>query len=430
MKFAIESLFVLSLLASFYTIANRKPSFVLVTSTIYLLFSDFLFFQSGYQIGELSFGKLFIEINFLILFFFYIYEVFLNRAKVKNTDLKFVLGLVVTILLILTGAIQNGFVASVNGWRSLFLFVFMGWLISYFAKDPIIQLRVLINTIIFASVANSIYSIIEYVSFTGEYEELWRYKLLFEAKSIANNEFDEHFLQYQLVRGDELRASGFFVSALLSGFFTALAAILITNKIINNRYSFFTVINVILLLIFMISMYVSQVRTSYIIYFLAIISALFFKKRKFPTYAFVFYLVSVPAFIFFLGLFFKSSLDASSAGRIIQYLYLFENFSFLGDGLGGNVGKFDSFYIYSFMDLGVMVGVLLFLFVSWFSRFPIKSNAFFSLEKNGFPLIQMAYVSFFPILAVQHIASSLYYFTIVVFASLIYKNYEVNGIHN
>lgn len=61
----------------------------------------------------------------------------------------------------------------------------------------------------------------------------------------------------------------------------------------------------------------------------------------------------IPAFILSLGVYFETYLDASSAGRIVQYKFLIDDFTFMGSGLGANISKFDSFYIYMLLDLGI-----------------------------------------------------------------------------
>ena len=153
---------------------------------------------------------------------------------------------------------------------------------------------------------------------------------------------------------------------------------------------------------------------------------MFFKGKSFSNRAFFIYVLIVPVIIFLVGVLSQSILDASSAGRILQYQYLMSNLSILGEGLGANVGKFDSFYIYSFVDLGLMACALLGLFISWFKYFPLRKGRYFTLESKGYPMLQMSYVIFFPVLAVQHVASSLYYFSIVLFASLICKANKVS----
>lgn len=427
MKFTAELFFLCMFCLNFYLIGRGKLTFLIVSSVIYLFISDYVFYILGYGIGEFSIGKLYIELLFISLFLFFIIELSFNNLKLNPSDLKMLLFLVFSLVLLAYGAFLNGVMNAVNGWRSIFLYIFLSWLTVRNIYDPDALIRTFLVTITAVAFINSIFSIYEYYTFSGDYTSVWRYDLLLEAKTIKNSEFDEHFLQYQLVRGEKLRSSGFFVSALSSGFFTALAAIILTNSIINNKLGIKSIMLVFLLLCFLVSMYTSQVRTAYIIYFLAIIIALFFKNKKFHLKYFYLYVLGIPVFILLAGIVMQSSLDASSAGRILQYKFLFENVSLLGQGLGANVGRFDSFYVYSFIELGFFAIILFLFFVSWFNFFPIRGAEHLNLESNGYPLLQAIFVTFFPVLAVQHIASSLYYFIITILVLLITKCAKKGG---
>ncbi|MFT6842906.1 MAG: hypothetical protein ACJASR_001679 [Psychroserpens sp.] len=423
MKSAIEILFLLSFLVSFYTLGRKSLSYILVSSIIYLLFSDYIFYKLGYKLGEISFGKLFIDINFLILFSFYALEFISGAGKVKKFDLLFLGSLFFSILLLIYGAANNGFVAAVNGWRSLYLFIFMGWLIAFLSKQPNNLLKTTFNTVILVCLINSIYSIYEYVFFNGNYTDLWRYNLLLEAKQSNNADYIERFLQYQVMRGSELRSSGFFVSTLASGFFSALASILVTNRIINYKLNFSSICYGAILFLFLLSIYVSQVRTAFVIYFLALLLAYLSKFYRINKTCFVAYVFCLPFLVLTAGVIFKGSLDASSVGRIFQYQSLLNDFSVLGAGLGGHVGKFDSFYIYSFVDLGVFSILLFWLFIKYYDYLPISKFDYLTTEGKNIPIIQGAYLTFFPVLTVQHVASSLYYFSIIILVSLISKEH-------
>jgi hypothetical protein len=424
MKLGLELLFTLSFFISFYTLGRKNLYYILISAIVYTFFADYIFYKAGYKIGEISIGKLFIDINFLILFSFFILQQSFGREKIGKFNFLFFLCLLFSLFLLIYGATVNGIVAAVNGWRSIFLFIFMGWLIALFTKRPIDLLRAAIVTIIIVCFINSIYSIYEYFTFDGNFTENWRYDLLLEAKLSNNADFKSHFMEYQLTRGSELRSSGFFASALASGYFTALASILVTNRIINYRLDLSSICYVIILFLFLVSMYVSQVRTAFIIYFLTLLFAYLLSSYRIKKIFFVIYVLCIPFLILFTGLIFVNYLDPSSLSRIMQYQSLATNFSLLGAGLGGHVGKFDSFYIYSIVDLGVFSILLLLLFIKYFEFLPISKSNFLSLETKKIPIIQSTYLTVFPVFAVQHVASSLYYLLIIMLISLISREYK------
>ena len=300
----------------------------------------------------------------------------------------------------------------------------MGWLIALFAEKPKDLIKTAIITITVICLLNSVYAVYEYFNFDGNFTKIWRYDLLLEAKLSNDADFQEHFMEYQLTRGGKLRSSGFFVSALASGFFTALASILVTNKLINDKLDSSSIWYGLILILFLISVYVSQVRTALVIYFLTLLFAYIASSYRIKKKQFVTYVFCVPLFILFAGLIFIDYLDPSSLSRVIQYQSLATDFSILGAGLGKHVGKFDSFYIYSVIDLGIFSIFLFWLFVKYFDFLPIKKSECLFLETKNIPIVQSAYLTFFPILAVQHVASSLYYFSIIMLVSFISREYK------
>ncbi|MFT6834455.1 MAG: hypothetical protein ACJA0H_000486, partial [Francisellaceae bacterium] len=66
----------------------------------------------------------------------------------------------------------------------------------------------------------------------------------------------------------------------------------------------------------------------------------------------------------------------------------------------------------------------LLLFIKYFEFLPISKSNFLSLETKKIPIIQSTYLTVFPVFAVQHVASSLYYLLIIMLISLISREYK------
>ncbi|KPM75458.1 hypothetical protein [Pseudoalteromonas sp. UCD-33C] len=427
MKLLIEFTLFFLVVFNAFLINKRDFRLALVSSLFYLFISDYLLYKVGYGLGELSVGKLYIELVFILLLVFFLNTLMKQHFKLDIVNSPYVLLLPLSLTFFAIGAFNNGIVQAVNGWRSIFLFVFFSWLIfiGLNSAERKVLFKVFLKTLVLICVLNSLYSIYEYLNFDGSYSNIWRYNLLLEAKVAQDSSFNERFLQYQLVRGESLRASGFFVSALASSFFTAFVAILITNVIVNTKFSYLHVVYVGILILLLLSMYFSQVRTSIVLYIFALTFSFSSKFKRLSPSLFLVYIFTLPLIFFVLAILNQSSLDASSAGRILQYNYLFSNFSILGQGLGGNVGKFDSFYIYTYADLGLGAVLLLLFFYSLYKKIPVSYGQSSRYERDGMPILQSAFIAFFPVLSVQHVAGSLYYFSVLfLLAALVMDNKE------
>ena len=263
---------------------------------------------------------------------------------------------------------------------------------------------------------NGVYSIYEYLTFNGNYENIWRYQSLLNSKMEVNSNYNEAQLAYQMVRDDNLRAAGFLVSALIAAYIYGFIAIHLICNILIFKKSKRVFLDGMLLFAYIVFSYITQVRTSFL---MVIIALLFIYSLKLVKSGKAKQALAIGASVLLVtGLFaFLSSnvgvKDASSLGRIAQYNTFFSNLTLLGGGLGSYPRSFDSFYIYSILELGV------FSLLLYFTLFRMSvSRKKPSLEQKRFGIYTLLQFSLFLfVCSFQHISGSMYYFLIVFLLS-------------
>ena len=259
---------------------SRKRHIIVYVFIFYNAVNDYLFYTMGYLAGQGAIYKAFNELLLVGLF------VFFFTVKFKQRDLKFSVDtlviLSVSVLCLMIGILNNGFSNAFTDWRDIFLYLIILLLFRDLGYLRKLSLRNLENFLIVLALISTLFACYEYVNYDGNYASIWRYELLLQAKIQQSEDFLEHFVSYQLVRGNNLRASAFFVSALEFAFFLSVAAIFIVRRIKEENKINNTLFLCGCLLLLLCGMYVSQVRTSMIVFFIfiAVMSLSYFMEVK------------------------------------------------------------------------------------------------------------------------------------------------------
>lgn len=389
-----------------------------VYSLYFLIFHYFFLDLYNYNFGGddiLTFlSKSYREILLVFLLFYF----FINIDKFKNQYFSFVILLILSIFLLIVGSYINGFSSAILDWRYAVAPILTALLLSMSKVLNIENLRKISNFLFWLVILNSILIIYQYFVFDGDLYKNWRYEFLNEQNLKINPDYVERMTQYQIVRGEQLRSSGVFLSALHAAYITAFSCVYSFVFVVGRKkfiYLFAFLINI-------LALYYTQVRSGFLIVFLSMIALfiLFVYKNYKPKIVINISILFTLFFILIL-LFKREGLDESILGRIPQYLYLFENFNFIGYGLGSYRGEFDSYYVNGFLTFG-------FLFALWlgyvFKKY-IQIFSLISVDKNNF--IIFVYCSIIPALLfslMQHFIGSLYYSIIwlYLFCFIRYKN--------
>lgn len=190
------------------------------------------------------------------------------------------------------------------------------------------------------------------ISFDGDLSKLWFYEFINQKGDVIEKGF------YNYVKGENLRATSFFVSAInLTTISALLSSFFLINFLRNKKIS-----HLLLSLIGIIGVYYSRTRMGYAIIGLDIVIYIFMKcKMKnsnllylvpFIAVFFTFYLISITGLS-----------DLSSLSRLNQYTEFLYNFEIMGAGIGDykSVFSFDSFYLCTLYSMGIL-GLLYFIF--------------------------------------------------------------------
>ena len=397
-----------------------------VYSLYFLISHYFLIDLYNYKFGNddaLTFlSKSYREILLVFLFFYF----FLNIEKLKKQYVSSIVLVILIIILLGVGAYYNGFSNAVLDWRYTLSPILIALLLSISGILNLEILRKISTFLLLLVTLNSFIIIIQYYSFDGNFQGNWRYDFLNEQNLKINPEYIERMTQYQIVRGDELRSSGVFLSALHAAYITALISvysfICSILEIKNYRFFYFFIF-----LTNFIALYLTQVRVGFLIIILSLISfsMCVFLKKYTPRSVIIILIISTILFVSLLFLN-QDMLDESILGRIPQYLYLFENFNLFGHGLGSYYGKFDSYYVNGFLTFGILFA----FWILYIIREYINIFSDLSYSKNS--ILVLAYCSIIPALLfslMQHFIGSLYYLVIwfLLFGLIRYK-YELKKI--
>ncbi|HHT7538066.1 TPA: hypothetical protein ACT1UY_000428 [Raoultella planticola] len=346
-----------------------------------------------------------------------------NKKRKSGTDINtgangfFIYFMIISFIYILYGIAKgNGLARAILDWRDVGVPVLDMFLI---VRTKVINFNDghnLLNYIAFLVVLNAVKAIYDYYSFNGLVESSWRYDFLIELNLRNNPDYESRMAVYQIVRNDNLRSSGLFVSALefsfIAGMFFFYYYLKFLNAIKFNNAKLF-VYSVASMFVCFVGVYVSQVRTAFIIIvFNVIFYHLCFKRNdgisfrpKLTLVLATFCSLIMFVIIYYLG----DSADASSYGRLAQYIYLVSVFNPLGVGFGGYKGMFDSFYIYGLLTFGAPALYFIYFFVK---RYVLVFKDKLYIDNDYLPLLGLMFTAF-PVMLLamsfQHVAGSLYY---------------------
>jgi hypothetical protein len=280
-----------------------------------------------------------------------------NRLSLSNDTMRIIcVILVLSALGFAVGSTRSGLGEGIQQWRRYFVPILLAMLLASSGIAKRVSARTLMRLLLSIACLMSVYAIYENLTFSGDFTKLWYYDFVAQAKESINT--DARLLQYQFMRGDELRATGFFISAIEYSLFNALA---LTYAVISiyttrgfSRRFYFSLISILLAG----GEIVANVRIGWIVFAIAVLCAAqvhFFGTRSFRKLAIAPVVILLLSFALIVVN--KADLDASSVGRLAQYASVPSAFRLEGYGLGAitNNGETykDSWYISVLMVFGI-----------------------------------------------------------------------------
>lgn len=131
--------------------------------------------------------------------------------------------MIISFIYILYGIAKgNGLARAILDWRDVGVPVLDMFLIVRTRVINFNDGHNLLNYIAFLVVLNAVKAIYDYYSFNGLVESSWRYDFLIELNLRNNPDYESRMAVYQIVRNDNLRSSGLFVSALEFSFIAGM----------------------------------------------------------------------------------------------------------------------------------------------------------------------------------------------------------------
>ncbi len=252
----------------------------------------------------------------------------------------------------------------------------------------------------------------QFATFDGNLDSAWRYEFLLNLKLEQNPDYPEHLAQHSVIRHGMLRASGPFISAIEFSMFVAsigLLGFVGFVRLRKRRYLWIVVAAV-------VGIAVSQVRIGFFALALGmLLTVLFgFRTRIVRAVALAAPAVSIVA-VFGYVIWGGGLNDPSTLGRIPQYALGLERMSLLGHGFGSYHGRFDSYYIYAGLTLGVGALLILAAVVGSVARLERvdRHGLFRHHDPEQATLVRYALVNtlvLFVVFSVHHTAGGMYYF--------------------
>jgi hypothetical protein len=233
------------------------------------------------------------------------------------------------------------------------------------------------------TILNTMLALYQYATFNGDAQSTWRYDFLVDARQNNETETEDRFVNYQIVRDGNLRASGVFVSALQYSYTAALSAVYAFVMLLSTwkRKPLIAIGYTSALALLILGMLASQVRASLVIFFISSAAYFICTKRTNSTTsysskkAFLLILCSYLGLLLTIFVFGANSLDASAAGRAPQYIKAISEFSIIGAGLGRYKGQFDSDIVFGALTFGALFLVIPILFVQQIKKFSLRKDA-------------------------------------------------------
>lgn len=408
-------MFALLLAITSLMLTKRYQGYPLLFIPLYYLLIDYANYSLG--LSDDLLGLVAKSLNELIL----VGAAFLvlNRIAIRRTAPKgATIFIVVSIAFLILGAIKNGVTIAILDWRTSIAPIVIAWLA---AEAGILNLSTLNKIYKFTSILitiNSIYAIQQYITFDGNIESHWRYAFLLDEKLKANSDYETRFIYYQLLRDNELRSSGMFVSALQYSYAAAFASFYFLVNLVSSlrKKDILTAfVHFIFASCCIGGVLVSQVRASLII--LAISLIIFFACYSYSTrnsfnYRRSILILTGSILSYALVLFmFGSKFDSSVQGRVVQYFFGLDNFTPLGYWPGSFRGQFDSYYIYGLLTFGLAMPIWIACIIKLYASGFKKANSL-DLVGSDRTCLTIAFCVIPSILLLacfQHVAGSLFY---------------------
>tara|TARA_X000000368_G_scaffold418501_1_gene418451 strand:+ start:1931 stop:3181 length:1251 start_codon:yes stop_codon:yes gene_type:complete len=405
----------------------NKQNLLASSMLLYLVCYDFLFFH----LEEIFNMKLFIfkvYFEFITFCMFVAYFGYLTKFFKLHKSALLLTGFI--LFSFVYGIFLNQDIVSiVKDFRLFFLPIILSLLfysLRFFEK---INIKRLIFSYIIISIMLILYGFYEYIVFDGTVDSIWRYEFLLESKKAIDPDFLDHKVLYQVLRDGSIRVASLFISALDYSFYLATFGILIF--IMGLKLRNFYLIPLFIIIIF--SLYISQVRTGFILLFLGLLIYLLLNSRIKILYLISFFVPLIAILgTFLVMLFAGSSLnDASTLGRLVQYYQLINEFTAFGSGLGEHAFSFDSLYIYLFLTYGVF-GVLFFFIQYWIiNKLIIVNNNIRKLNFNRYEVVLVQFMIIYHLasmylFAFHHTLGAptffiLYFFSFIILSKAKYK---------
>ncbi|MAX05021.1 MAG: hypothetical protein CMD19_00945 [Flavobacteriales bacterium] len=404
----------------------NKQNILASSILIYLLSYDFLFFNLEAIFNtKLFIFKTYLESIILIMFIGY-FVYLINFFKFHKSFLLLIGFIFFSILY--SVLLKQDIVAIVKDFRMFFLPILLSLLFYLLKIFESINVRKLVFSFITISIILILYGFYEYIVFDGTVNSIWRYEFLLESKKDLKPGYLDHKVMYSVLRDGSIRVSSLFISALDYSFYLAMFGILIFIMIFNLRKTYF----IPLFIAVLVSLYISQVRTGFILLILGTVIYFLLNSKIRIIYLLSFFLPFIFIIGTFLVMFSGSALnDTSILGRLVQYYQLITEFSVLGGGIGTYAFEFDSLYIYLFLTYGLF-GILFFYLQYWIIRQLIEVK--YAINRLCFNRYEVVFVEFMIIyhlvalylFAFQNSLGSptffiLYFFSFVILSKANYK---------
>lgn len=351
----VEAVFIFVYAALALLLLTRRGIYTVLALLLYLVVYDFMFLNlEAFLERPLIAAKTFSE----VLIVASLVTVFVIQIRSRRwTRLDFaVMGALA--VLTSTGLAFAGseVLAALEDYRVLLAPLLLAALLSLAVRPDPTAARKLRRFLLALGALVIVIGVVQFLSYDGDMTSVWRHDFLLELKLEQDPDYQPRMLQYQIVRGDHLRASSIFISAIQFSIFSAFIGVYAFIAWLFLRHP----VHLLTWLLSLVGVTVSQVRVGFIVVALGMVLAVLlgFRSRLVRLAAML-----VPAFaivaIFGYVVIGGGLNDPSTLGRIPQYEQMFREFTLSGGGFGSYKGRFDSFVIYSALTLGAGFALLL-----------------------------------------------------------------------
>ncbi|MCA0044099.1 hypothetical protein [Celeribacter litoreus] len=332
------------------------PAFIMLYA-LFIVFTDFVLIQffndvnSPYAVLLKAWQEIFLVIGFTRLLFL--------RHRI-DTQLRkdFIRISVIAVFGIAVAFVSGDGLAQIYGTTRRYIFPFLLPCIFLMPRvSGAHNYMIVFAAILSASMFSVGYSIWTAWHVGTEYKELWYYD--FVAARKLELDTAERLIQYQFLRDGALRATGVLISSVEYSFLSALMAIAAFVGLVRSNNSVRALLLFIVLVANIYAVFLSQTRSGIISFLFA--AALFFFARTFRLKKItrLAWIPGLTAIVFLLVVALTPSLwDASTRGRIIQYVSVLGEFRPQGYGTGAvsnNSPTYrDTLYVSVFNTYGIL----------------------------------------------------------------------------